>query len=255
MERVAFLIEETGERLGALLNPETVVTRRVAGLRRRQSLSGYLTGTRLADDPLLYTGGGRMELELDLLFDVSLAGSSMTSDDVRDLTRPLWDLAENAPANDGWGHPRVVRFVWGKSWNLPCLVEAVAERVEYFTPEGAPRRSWLRMRLVRVAEPEATPSLDADREPQPPMELAPEDLPDLPPSEDIGSHEVLASGDGGPDDPGASTERLDELAARYYGDPTLWRLLAAFNDVDDPLRLAPGEVLRVPSASSVTRST
>src|SRR5919199_346831 len=146
MERVAFLIEDTGVRLGCLLNPESLVTRRVAGVRRRRSLSGHLTGVRLADDPLLYTGGGRMELELDLVFDVSLAGSSITSDDVRDLTRPLWDLAENTPSDDGWGRLPVVRFVWGKSWNLPCVVEAVAGRLEYFTAEGAPRRSWLRMR-------------------------------------------------------------------------------------------------------------
>ena len=31
MERVAFLIEEANERLGCLLNPETLVLRRTAG--------------------------------------------------------------------------------------------------------------------------------------------------------------------------------------------------------------------------------
>src|SRR5947209_8164329 len=96
MERVAFLIEETGERLRCLLNPESLVMRRVAGIHPRHSAGGQVTGAGLTDDPLLYTGGGRTELELDLLFDLSLAGSSFTSDDIRDMTRPLWELAENA---------------------------------------------------------------------------------------------------------------------------------------------------------------
>jgi nucleoid-associated protein YgaU len=43
-------------------------------------------------------------------------------------------------------------------------------------------------------------------------------------------------------------ERLDQLAFRYYGDAAGWRLLAVFNDIDDPLRLSPGRLLRVPSA-------
>ena len=149
----------------------------------------------------------------------------------------------------------MIRFVSGKSWNLPCIVEAVAERLEYFTPEGAPRRSWLRMRLVRVAEPQVGPSSGDDQAPQPPLNVAPEELPTLPASEDIGTHEILAGGGGEQDAPGGAGERLDELAARYYGDPSLWRLPAAFNDVDDPLRLAAGRVLRVPPPSSVTRAT
>ena len=114
MERVAFLVEDTGERIPCLLNPETLVVRRSAGVRRASSVGGRATGTELGDDPLIVTGGGRTELELDLLFDTSLldghgrarAGWPVpgrpaapgAATDVRDLTRPLWRLAENAPA-------------------------------------------------------------------------------------------------------------------------------------------------------------
>ncbi len=52
----------------------------------------------------------------------------------------------------------------------------------------------------------------------------------------------------------ASGERLDDLAARYYGDPRLWRLLAAVNNVDDPLRIPPGLVLRIPPRSAIRGS-
>src|ERR1043166_10002984 len=87
MERVAFLLEKTGERIPCLLNPSSVVVRRLAGLRTRQSSTGPLTGAGLKDDPLLSTGGGMTEILLDLLFDISLAGATVTAEDVRDLTR------------------------------------------------------------------------------------------------------------------------------------------------------------------------
>src|SRR5688500_15063738 len=103
MERVAFLIEPGGQRLACLLNPETVVMRRHAGVRRRRSVGGPLTGAGLSDDPLLYTGGGLTELRLDLLFDVSVAGSTVTSEDVRELTGPFWRMAENSGGDEAGG--------------------------------------------------------------------------------------------------------------------------------------------------------
>ncbi|MGC9347458.1 MAG: hypothetical protein ACP5JG_04890 [Anaerolineae bacterium] len=188
MERVAFLIEETNERIGCLLNPETLVMRRMAGVRTRRSATGQLTGEGLTDDPLLYTGGGRTELDLDLLFDVSLAGSSITTQDVRDLTRPLWNLAENAARQERYGQPPLVRFIWGKSWNIPGIILAVAERLEYFTPEGVPRRSWLRMRMVRANEPALEPT--AARESLSPDALSIEES--EVPEESVSVHEVVA---------------------------------------------------------------
>src|SRR5262245_50331990 len=116
MERVSFLVEATGERLGCMLNPESVVTRRRAGVHSRHSLAGPLAGAALNDDPIVYTGGGTTEIDLDLLFDVTLAGSSVTTDDVRNLTRPLFELAEGRATQGSSGEAPLVRFVWGKRW-------------------------------------------------------------------------------------------------------------------------------------------
>ena len=257
MERVAFLLERTGVRLGCLLNPESLIVRRTAGVRPRRTLGGQLTGARLADDPLLYTGGGMTELRLDLLFDVTLAGSTIGTDDVRDLTRPLWELAENASGDDGYGRPPLVRFVWGKSWNIPGVVAAVAERLEQFTPEGTPQRSWLRMRLLRVNEPAAPTAAMASGQ----IPFSAEDLAGLTaesaPAEDVEVHAIVGGGERAPEAEqpvegvdvvtGASTERLDELAYRYFGDPAYWRALAALNGIDDPLHLVAGSLLRVMS--------
>ena len=192
-------------------------------------------------------GGGRTEIDLDLLFDTSLAGSSIRTEDVRDLTRPLWELAENGTGPDGYGRPPVVRFVWGKAWNIRAVVAAVAERLERFTRGGAPSRSFLRMRLLRTVEP----AVATFEEPEQALEPAP-----LPPgllerlsdsSFEFQFHALLGGG--------VLSERLDQLAQRYYGNPALWRLIAAANRIIEPLNLS-FEVdlaLRIPSLRSILR--
>lgn len=261
MERVAFLIEETNQRIGCLLNPESVVLHRTAGVRPRRSGTGDLTGAGLTDDPLLYTGGGRTALTLDLLFDVSLASSSITTEDVRELTRPLWDLAENTVEQEGRRRPPHVRFIWGKAWNLPGVVVAVAEHLEYFTAEGIPRRSWLRMRFVRSdpgesRTPSSAPSKNEDvevwmEENEPAVARITEVAATLEIPEDrLNTHQVIGGGETG----GTGGERLDQLAEEHYGDPALWRLLAAFNDLDDPLHLGAGLLLQIPPLDALNRA-
>jgi len=232
MERVAFLIEQTNERLSCLLNPETLTIRRTSGLRPRSSSGGQLTGVGLSDDPLLYTGGGRTELEFDLLFDVTLLGSNVTTDDVRTLTAPFWNLSENK--GNGYAQPPVVRFIWGKYWNIPGVISAVAERLDYFTQDGAPGRSWLRLRMLRVREPEAQPTpIQAVTDDTPPSldeinnQLAPEE---------VQYHEVSGG------------DRLDAIATQYYGIPSFWRVLADFNQLADPFDIQAGQILLIPPA-------
>lgn len=247
MERVAFLIEPGGERIGCLLNPETLVLRREAGLRPRRALGGSLPWGGPGDDPLLFTGGGTTEMTLDLLFDVSLSGSTLETQDVRELTEPLWRLAENGLREDGGMRPSLARMVWGKRLNFLGVVAAVAERLEHFTATGAPRRSWLRLRLVRVEDAPGT------REPvtggEPPDADAVEAA--LTP-EDYEAHTVLGAQEGEDGTP-ASGQRLDEIAHQRYGDPSMWRLIAALNGIDDPSHVPPGQVLRLPTPEALRR--
>jgi len=230
VERVSFLVEATGARLPCLLNPETLAVRRVAGVRPRRTAAGALTGVELSDDPLLHTGGGRTEIDLDLLFDVALGGGTVVADDVRDLTRPFWNLAEN-PAGAG----TQVRFVWGKTWNIPGVVVSVAERLENFTAQGVARRSWLRLRLWRVGEAPPRPA-----DPGPPLDASA--LAAMPP--DALAIRTLGGGDG----PGG-TERLDNFLARNGVSPANWKAVAALNGIDDPHRMRPTASLRLPGGA------
>ncbi len=250
MERVAFLLEETGQRLSALLNPESVVVRRAAGVRARRSAGGRLTGNGLADDPLLFTGGGRTEIELDLLFDTELGGSTVdATTDVQNLTRPLWELAENVAGPDGAARLRTVRLVWGKAWNVQGIVTAVAERFERFDPSGSPQRSWLRLRLLRTGTriaPQAAIAQPAANFAAPPADEVPEDQ--------VVIHQVVA-GPTGSEREGEvpDRQRLDAIATQYYGEPSLWRVLAAFNGISDPTRLPPPDTVRIPPLATLRR--
>ena len=42
-------------------------------------------------------------------------------------------------------------------------------------------------------------------------------------------------------------ERIDQIAAKEYGDAALWRVIASANQLVNPMLLEPGYVLRIPS--------
>ena len=49
-----------------------------------------------------------------------------------------------------------------------------------------------------------------------------------------------------------SGDSLASIAYREYGDPSMWRPLAAANNIDDPIRLPVGTTLIVPAAHELT---
>ncbi|QFP74996.1 hypothetical protein [Deinococcus sp. AJ005] len=245
MERVNFLIESSNERISCLLNPEQLTVKRQAGTTARRSVGGLLGARLQDDDPLLAAGGGVTELELDLLFDTSLQEQPVRAGDVRELTRPLWRLAEAGGPGPALAR---VRFLWGKSWNVPGVILAISERFESFAASGAPQRSWLRMRLRRIPElaaPQATP---AQTQPPAPRSWTawPPGLDGLPPAP---ADTVEIQGDGL-----NVGSRLDALAFEAYGDPAAWRLIAQVNQLVNPLELSAGQVLQLPLLSGFGRA-
>ena len=235
MERVAFLIDSSGERVDCLLNPETVQVTRLAGVRHRGAAGGQLTGSGLADDPLVFTGGGRTELVLDLLFDVDFVQAQVRPADVRVLTRPLWMLAENSAAEHGWLRPPLVRLVWGKTWNVPGVIIAVAERFDAFTGTGSP--------AALLAAAEAGPGRRDGRPGG--GRASPRSWPRASTPTAAPGSAVIAAGDGAAE-PGRSGVRFDLLANDALGSPLRWRLLAEHNRITDPLAVPAGTTLAVP---------
>ena len=50
-------------------------------------------------------------------------------------------------------------------------------------------------------------------------------------------------------------DSLHSIAYAEFGTPTLWRGLAQFNGIDDPLRVPPGTRLLIPTADEAVRSS
>ena len=230
MERVAFLVEPDDQRISCMLNPETVIITRSAGIKERASIGGHVSGENRSDMPLLYAGGGVTHIEMELLFDVTISGSSLRSNNVRDFTAPFFHMAENIQGNDRHNHPKTVRMVWGKSWNIPGVITDIAERLDYFTKSGIPRRSWLKLRLRRVNEEfavsdsmqkqielsnESSELIDA-LDPSPPYVQNEE-------KEALAAKSVTVK----------HNDRLDSISNTFYNDPSLWRILASFNGITD----------------------
>lgn len=231
MERVVFLDDQTGAQVQCLLNPETITLRRTAGLTELPFDGAPVGATGLSDTPVVATGGGRTEIELDLLFDVDLLTGDAPPDDVRTLTLPLWRLCENSVEVKARRQVPHVWLLWGRAWSLLCVIEAIAERFDSIAPSGAPGRSWIRLRARRVNDsvltleptaPATTPSSQgtpgADR-----------------------ATAITVTGDGATtDDLGA---RIDLIAAELVGDPAAWPELCEANGIEDPLRIPAGTVL------------
>ncbi len=235
MERVAFLIDESGERVDCLLNPETVQVTRLGGVRPRGAAGGALVGSGLADDPLVFTGGGRTEITLDLLFDVEMVEEQNRPGDVRELTRKLWMLAENSAEEHGSVRPPQFSMVWGTTWYVPAVIVAIAERFDAFIYGGTPRRSWIRLKLIRVAESAQAAQSGFEED------LAAASTPKVEPGS-----AVMATGDGDAQSD-YSGVRFDLLAHDALGSPLRWRLLAEHNRLANPFDVEPGTALSVPA--------
>jgi len=238
MERVSFLVERTGEAVGCLLNPESVSVTRHAGVRGTASVPR--AQPRMDDE--LFSDGGWTEYRLELLFDVTIPGSSVRTDDVRVLTEPLRRLARASATAElpAFRRPPSVHFIWGTAWNVPGVVSAVAERQEAFDRTGRPRRSWMSMSFLEV--PARRRAAETRRRPSVPR--VQDVLRQAGADAGASSRQVRTiTVTGGPS---AGGVRLETVAHEQYGDSRYWRHLAAFNGIADPGAVPAGTVLRVP---------
>ncbi|NSX55758.1 hypothetical protein [Parasulfitobacter algicola] len=242
MERIVFYNEDTGDIIECLLNPESMTWRRAAGVRNRTLDDLPIVSSAQTDDDLIYTGGGCTEAALELMFDTRASQASSfgsqsdpdnTQQDVRELTIKLWDLAESRPEDTTSSWPPSVRMIWG-SWSAPIVVTAVAERLEDFTVDGAPRRSWITLGLRRVNEraelTQQTPvtPLQGDEVEAAVARLTSQDvsIADVPYTASAFSGDLL---------------RIDLLANAAFGNPREWRFLAALNRLENPFRPDPDQ--------------
>lgn len=175
------------------------------------------------DSPILqFIRGQNEKLSLDLFFDTTEFGLDETARDVRRLTAPFYQLVKIQPETHA---PPRIRFTWGQGLSFKAIVDSVQQKFDLFSPNGLPLRATLTMsfREYKTLEEQLA-------------ELKLE-------SSTITKTYVVERGD-----------TFSRIAAREYGDSTLWRAIADENpDLPSARRLPPGTLLRIPPLEVFTK--
>jgi LysM repeat protein len=208
----AFLQVETGDKLPCLFNPNSIAVTRSNNWSANPMPGGDVSKLR-------FVGSNSGSLSLELTFDTTADGSAVTK-----YTGKLMKLMEvdySLPGSDEAsrnGRPPTVTFHWGDLHSFPAVVMNLSLNFTYFSSTGRPLRATASMSLQQYEKSDAFG-------PQNPTSGTPN------------PHRVHRVQPG---------ETLDRISARYYGDSTQWRRLAAANAVEDPLALRPGTLLSIP---------
>ncbi|WP_055529181.1 LysM peptidoglycan-binding domain-containing protein [Streptomyces graminilatus] len=129
---------------------------------------------------------------------------------------------ERSSATDSPSAPWV-KFTWGSFSSVSFFgyLEDVQATYSLFDPNGTPLRATCTVALTEAAGP--VPGQN-------------------PTSGALHARRVhrLVKGDS-----------LEMLAHREYGDPTVWRVIAQANDIDDPTRLRPGTEILLPAVAEL----
>lgn len=208
----AHLAVEEGEKIDCLYNPESL-----SFTRANSWTAGKMPGKGVPT--LLFAGSSSGKMNLSLIFDTTGTGKPVT--DHTDKILQLMEINPNLPGTDEanyQGRPPTVVFNWGNFSSFPAVVDSASVNFDYFSSDAVPLRANVALSLTQFKDPEKNP-------PQNPTSGTPR------PGR---VHRVQ---------PG---ETLDRISARYYGDATRWRLLAAANALEDPLALRPGALLDIP---------
>jgi nucleoid-associated protein YgaU len=164
----------------------------------------------LSNPVVQFVNGNARVLTMDLLFDTFTDGGRRN---VLDLTRPLTHLVS---IDEDLHAPPRVKFRWGV-FEFVAVVEKISQKLTMFTSDGTPVRATLNVTFKQyrtIAEQLENPRLN---------------------SADKTKRRVMESHDS-----------IWLMAAREYGEPRYWRLIARHNDIDDPRRITPGTVLVLP---------
>jgi hypothetical protein len=182
-------------------------------------------GTKAGGKPH-YLGSNPQSVSLQIFFD---GWEDSKRNVVKDIDQLLdWCTPSTGSVNNEKPQPPVLNFVWGGNKHLSdrkFYLESVTAKYTMFKSDGTPVRATADISLKEVPDdPKGTNptsgSIYARR-----------------------SH-VVSEGD-----------TLQSIAQKEYDQPALWRGLAAFNDIDDPLRLSTGARLLLPSLEEAAELT
>jgi hypothetical protein len=208
----AVLETETHQRIEVQFNPaELTIAKRV------QWGGGDARGANAPQ--LRFQSGQPATMTLTLVLDAT-GGGTPVGERVDALLK-LVTVDKNLPSSDRQrqsARPPSCVLRWGSIQSFAAVVDSLTVKYTFFADDGTPLRARCDLSLKQFKDDEQMPRQNPTSGTPFPHTI----------------HHLL---------PG---ETLDRLAARYYRDPTRWRLIADANGVDDPTRPPVGRPLVVP---------
>ncbi len=208
----AYFQPETGPRIDCLFNPSELA------VSRSNEWRGATRAGR--DVPTLeFAGANNGTMTFEVFFDTTDTGAAVTQH--TGALMKLMDVDPQLPGSDattGRLRPPTVVFHWGDLHSFKAVVSSLDIRLVYFSATGVPLRARAQVSLRQYEQDDAFG-------PQNPTSGTP------------WPHTVHQVSPG---------ETLDRIAARYYADPTAWRIIAQANDIHDPMAVRPGALLAIP---------
>ena len=203
---------KAGNKRGAIafqFNPKEVTIAKTAKWERKTTKGSKKAG------PPEFSGAEPCKLTLEMFFDATSTQDGSVVQAVEQLFSCCVPTEESAGQKKP--SPPIVVLHWGQISSFPAFVTSVSAKYTLFNGQGLPIRA-----LVSVAMEEM---------PGEPFRQNPTSG-----SQDVRRVHRTIAGD-----------TLASVAYAEYGDPTQWRALAAYNGIDDPMRVRTGTTLLLPA--------
>lgn len=167
-----------------------------------------------------FVGAGTTKLALQLWFDVTAMDKDPV-DDVRRLTQKVvyFMTPQKSDQDPSKLAPPGLRFQWG-SFMFDGMVEGLEETLEFFSPQGKPLRASISLTMSQQKILEAKFDGDGKAPGQAPLKAA------------------------------RQGDTLQNMASKNgKGD---WQAIARANGIEDPLRMAPGQLVNLNASVGVS---
>ena len=169
---------------------------------------------------LEFSGGGSSTLTMELFFDTYESGGDVR----KEYTNEIWGLtAIDDSLTDKInkkGRPPIVQFKWGPVVSFKAVIENITQKFTMFKANGTPVRATLNVTFKEAEKPGKYPFQNPTTSSTPGYKVR-----------------IIKEG-----------ESLDWIAQEEYGDPALWRFIAETNNLEDPMKLSPGQKLSIAPA-------
>ena len=160
---------------------------------------------------LQFGGKGRKSITFELFFDTYEEKKDVRTEYVQKL---LAFMEATVESSGGRKRPPVLLLTWG-GFNFQGVLEKLGQNYTMFGENGVPVRA-----IVTASFKQFT--------------TAEEETRGNPPGDPTKTHRVIEG------------ETLNHISSKHYGDPTLWRIIAEENRLQDPRRIDEGTLLVIP---------